>query len=184
MAVVEKLGLILLLHLPRPGRLKDPANLAELKEIAREFPRLTLVIAHVGRSYCPSFALEGLPALKDCPSFLYDIAAVLNPDVLAFALRELGPGRILWGTDFPILFLRGRQEWRGDKYVNLTAQMFMWNVERRPPQEEARYTLYVYEQLRALREACERVGVSREGVESIMHLNAVQLLTRGMRSDT
>ena len=184
MAAVEGLGLILLLHLPRPGRLKDPANIAELKEIAREFPKLKLVIAHVGRSYCLSFAKEGMPQLSDCPNFFYDIAAVLNPDVLEFTLREVGAKRILWGSDFPILFLRGRQEWRGDRYVNFTPQTFMWNVERRPPEEEARYTLYVYEQLRALREACERVGASRGDVEGVMYSNAMDLLGSCVKRET
>ena len=174
--VVEELGLVLLLHLPRPGRLKDPANLTELHEIVREFPRLKLVLAHIGRSYCPSFALEGIPKLTDCPTVLYDIAAVLNPEVLAFALREVGPGRLLFGTDFPITFLRGRQEWRGEKYVNLSSQMFMWNVERRGPAEEARYTLFIYEQLRALREACEREGVCQGDVERVLYSNAMALL--------
>jgi hypothetical protein len=181
--VVEDLGLVLLLHLPRPGRLQDPANIAELHEIAREFPRLKLVIAHVGRSYCTSFVMEGLPALRDCPAFLYDIAAVLNPAVLEFTLREVGPRRVLWGTDFPILFLRGKQEWHGDKYVNFTSQMFMWNVERRPPEEEARYTLFIYEQLRALREACERAGVVREGAERVLYSNAAGLLKGCVKRD-
>ncbi len=176
LAVAEDLGLLVLLHLPRPARLKDPANVAELKEIARNFPRLKLVVAHVGRSYCISFAREGLPALSDCANFLYDISAVLNPDVLEFAIRELGPSRILWGSDFPILFLRGRQEWRGDKYVNFTSQPFMWNIERRPPAEEAQYTLYAYEALRALRAACERTRLSREDVAKIMYSNAMELM--------
>lgn len=179
LSVADELGLIVLLHLPRPGRLKDPANIAELKQISRQFPRLKLVIAHVGRSYCLSFAQEGLPQLSDCTSFYYDLAAVLNPAVLAFALRVVGPERLLWGSDFPILFLRGRQEWRGEKYVNFTSRMFMWNVERRPPEEEAHYTLYVYEQLRALRQACEEVGVTRREVERIFWGNAISLLGKG-----
>ena len=50
--VHDRHGWIVMLHIPRDGRLKDPVNLAQLLEIERDFPSLKLIVAHVGRAYC------------------------------------------------------------------------------------------------------------------------------------
>lgn len=38
-----------MLHIPRDGRLKDPVNLAQMMEIEEKYPKVKLIIAHVGR---------------------------------------------------------------------------------------------------------------------------------------
>jgi predicted TIM-barrel fold metal-dependent hydrolase len=48
---MDKLGAIVMLHIPRSGRLKDPVNLAQIAEIKREFPNVRLIVAHIGRAY-------------------------------------------------------------------------------------------------------------------------------------
>ena len=48
---MDELGAIVMLHIPRNGRLKDPVNLAQIMEIKQEFPNIRLIIAHIGRAY-------------------------------------------------------------------------------------------------------------------------------------
>ena len=51
--VLNKHGWIVMLHIPRSGRLRDPVNLEQMLEIEKRYPDLKLIIAHVGRAYCP-----------------------------------------------------------------------------------------------------------------------------------
>jgi uncharacterized protein len=174
--VLDERGAWVTLHVPRAGRLGHPANLAEVRELRRRYPRVVLVIAHLGRSYTLPHAQESLAQLAGDEGLYFDISAVLNPDVLRLALATLGPERLLYGTDNPVMYMRGRQQWQGTTYLNRTSHPFHFNRQREPPEVEAGYTLYMYEALRALREACQQAGIDRAGVEAIFSGNARRLI--------
>jgi uncharacterized protein len=164
------------LHVPKADRLGHPDNLREIREIRRRYPHVTLVIAHLGRNYTLPHARQSLPQLADDEGLFFDLSAVLNPDVLQFAIRTFGPSRLLYGTDNPVFYMRGRQQWRGTSYVNRTDYPFHFNRERELPEIEARYTLFMYEALRAIKQACEAVQLRRDEVEAIFHGNAQRLI--------
>ena len=48
---MDELGAIVMLHIPRHGRLKDPVNIAQIIELKQCFPNIRLIIAHIGRAY-------------------------------------------------------------------------------------------------------------------------------------
>ncbi len=50
--VLNRNGWVVMLHIPRDGRLGDPVNLAQMVEIEKNWPRVRVIIAHVGRAYC------------------------------------------------------------------------------------------------------------------------------------
>jgi len=165
------------LHVPRAARLGHPENLREIRELRRRYPRVVTVIAHLGRCYTEPHAREALPHLADDAGLYFDISAVLNPAVLRLALKCIGPERLLYGTDNPVFFMRGRRTWEGRQYINHTSHDFFFNRGRHePPEVEARYTLYMYEALRALKEACGDLGISGAGVEGIFRDNAERLI--------
>jgi hypothetical protein len=56
----------------------------------------------------------------------------------------------------PILFWHGRRNWTEREYRNLCRESFSWNTQREPPEVEATYTLFLYEQLKAVLDACDR----------------------------
>jgi hypothetical protein len=166
------------LHVPKADRLGHPDNIREIKEIRRRYPQITLVIAHLGRSYTLPHAEEGLLPLADEDGLYFDNSAVLNPRVHELALRVLDPQRILYGTDNPVFYMRGRRQWHGRNYVNRTSYPFHFNTEREAPEIEATYTLYMYEALKALKDACATVGIDRAGVEAMLCGNAERLIRR------
>ena len=49
--LLNRRGWIMMLHIPRPGRLKDPVNLSDIAWIKRTYPRIRLILAHIGRAY-------------------------------------------------------------------------------------------------------------------------------------
>ena len=165
------------LHVPKAARLGHPDNLREIRELRRRYPHVVLVVAHLGRCYTESHALEALPALADDPGIYFDTSAVLNPASHRVALQYLGPERILYGTDNPILYMRGRRQYGDRTYVNRTSHPFHFNQDREPPEVEAEYTLYMYEDLRAIKQACDELGLAdRRHIEAIFHDNAACLI--------
>lgn len=165
------------LHVPKAGRLGHPENIREVRELHSRYPNVTVVIAHLGRSYTLPHAEEGLAPLAEDEGLYFDISAVLNPAVLRYALERLGPRRVLWGTDNPVFYMRGRRTWQGRTYINHTSHDFHFNKGRHePPEVEARYTLFIYEALRGLKQACAELGLSRKDVEAIFHDNAQRLI--------
>jgi hypothetical protein len=174
--LADERGLIVMLHIPRKERLRDPRNQQELREIANRYSNIKLIVAHIGRAYTMSYVENALPALDDCPSLVYDFAANLNEDVLAFTLREVGPQRLLYGSDLPVTLMRGVREYDGDKYINYTDGDYSWNVNRKPPEIEAEYTFYLYQQLLAFKRAAERIGLSSADVADVMCGNAERLV--------
>ncbi len=166
------------LHVPKANRLGHPRNISQIRELRRRYPNIVLVIAHLGRCYTMPHAQESLPQLADDEGLLFDNSAVLNPDVHRYALETLGPERILFGTDNPIFYMRGRRQWQGRSYVNRTDYPFHFNSRREPPEVEATYTLFMYEALLAIRQACDELGLGPEQVERIFHGNASRLIER------
>jgi uncharacterized protein len=165
------------LHVPKAARLGHPNNIREIRELRRRYPDVVLVIAHLGRCYTEPHALEALPLLADDPGIYFDTSAVLNPASHRVALQYIGPERIVYGSDNPILYMRGRREYRDRTYINRTSYPFYFNKHREPPEVEANYTLFMYEDLRAIKLACEQLGiVERRQIEAIFHDNAARLM--------
>ena len=165
------------LHVSKADRLPHPDNIRDVKEIRRRYPDVRLVVAHLGRCYTVPHAQEGLPPLADDDGLHFDISAVLNPDVLRLALALFGPQRLLYGTDNPVFYMRGRRQWEGRRYINRTSYDFHFNKgEHEPPEVEAGYTLFMYEQLRAIKQVCEELGHGPDVVSALFHDNAARLL--------
>ncbi len=164
------------LHVPKADRLGHPENLREILEIRKKYPHIKLVIAHLGRCYTEPHAHEGLLPLKDDPGLYFDNSGVLNPIVHRLALEHIGYQRILYGTDNPVFYMRGRRQWHGRSYINRTSYPFYFNKDREPPEVESSYTLYLYEALKALKQACQDLGLGPVEVEHLFERNARSLI--------
>ncbi|MHC4717539.1 MAG: amidohydrolase family protein [Planctomycetota bacterium] len=172
------------LHVPKADRLGHPDNIREIKEIRERYPDVVLVIAHLGRSYTEPHAAESLPQLADDPGLQFDCSAVLNPATYRIALERIGWRRILFGIDNPVFYMRGRRQWDGRKYINRTNHPFHFNKEREPPEVEARYTLMMYEIIKAIKDVCGEMGLGAEAVEALFHDNARRLIDSVLEAKT
>jgi uncharacterized protein len=167
------------LHVPKAARLGHPDNIREIRELRHRYPDVVLVIAHLGRCYTEAHALEALPLLADDPGIYFDSSAVLNPASHRVALQFLGPERIVYGSDNPILYMRGRRQYQDRSYINRTSYPFYFNKDREPPEVESNYTLFMYEDLRAIKQACQDLGITeRRQIEALFHDNAARLMER------
>ena len=167
------------LHVPKTDRLPHPDNIRRVREIRESYPDISLVLAHLGRCYTAPHAREGIPPLADDPGLFWDISAVFNPEVFRITFEHLEPRQIIYGTDNPVFYMRGRRGWDGRQYFNYTSGDFHFNRDRHePPEVETEYTLFTYEALRTIKETCREFDLSREEIRAIFHDNAARLIGR------
>lgn len=174
-------GSIVMLHLPRDGRLKDPVNLEQLRRIERDYPNLSLIVAHVGRAYCNEDVGDAFEVLAETQRLCFDISANTNDWVFEQLLRAVGPQRVLFGTDLPILRMRMRRIEKDGHYVNLVPKGLYGDVsgDRNMGEVEGEeLTFFLYEEIDAFRRAAGCIGLTRCDIEDVFHNNASKLLAK------
>jgi predicted TIM-barrel fold metal-dependent hydrolase len=180
--VLDRHGWIVMLHIPRPARLRDPLNLAQIIEIERRYPRLKVIIAHVGRAYCPEDIGDAFEVLADTRKVVFDISANTCAETFAQAIRAVGPKRLLFGSDLPILRMRTRRICEGGTYVNLVPRGLYGDVAGDPHLREVdakdagQLTFFMYEELDAFRRAAIATGLGEKDIEAIFRGNAAHML--------
>lgn len=179
MEVVNDLGLIVLLHIPRPGRLADPLNRRHIAELCRAYPRASIVLAHIGRSYFTKSIAGHIEELADLPNLYFDLAMVGSPQVLEYAFARVEGSKLLYGTDIPIALAPGKSVEINDQYTYVTP--VPWEFSISDDHGKLIFTSFLYEGLRAVKVAAERLELSRSWVEGLFHGNGMRLLQRAMR---
>ncbi len=113
-------------------RLRDPLNLQQMLEIERRFPHIKLVIAHIGRAYCPQDIGDAFEVLQESQRMSFDFSANTNAVVIEGALRAFGAQRLLFGSDLPIVRMRMRRICEDGVYINIVPHGTVWRCLRRP----------------------------------------------------
>ena len=180
--VLDRRGWIAILHIPRPKRLADPENLAQLLRIDSEYPRARVVVAHAGRAYCAENLGEAFAALSRTRKLLFDTSANTNEEVFRRLLDAVGPQRVLFGSDLPITRMRMRRICENGRYVNLVPRGLYGDVsddqsmrELDGPDSQA-LSLFLYEELDAIRRATQAFGATATDAEDIFSGNALRLI--------
>lgn len=180
--VINRHGWLMMLHIPRDGRLRDRVNLAQMVEIEEKYPNIKLIIAHVGRAYAEEDVGDAFEVLSGCKKMLFDITANANAQVFEQLLRAVGPDRVLFGSDMPILRLRARRIVENGKYVNLVPPGLYGDVSTDShmrevsPAEAEKITFFMYEEIYAFKKAAEAAGLTPAEVEKVFYGNAKRLL--------
>jgi uncharacterized protein len=92
----------------RPGRLFD--DLSDFQWLAAEFPDLKMILAHWG-GMIPFFELNRV-VQRDMKNVYYDTAAsplLYDPRVYRLVVDAVGPEKILFGSDYPLLLYPRRE---------------------------------------------------------------------------
>ena len=175
-ALLDKHKKAVVLHLPRKNRIADEDNIRELLEARNRYPDVTIIVAHFGRAFCPTYLKEGLDQLGNIDGFCFDTSAVINPEVYDLAFSRIPITNILYGSDMPILWWHGKRNWTEREYFNLCREPFTWNKNRRSEEEEAKYTFFLYEQMRSILDALDKHGFTEEDKVGLFALNARKAL--------
>ena len=173
---------IVMLHIPRDARLRDPVNLAQILEIEHRYPGVRVILAHVGRAYCNQDVGNAFDLLKQTERLVVDFSANTNAWVFEQLIRALGPKRVLFGSDLPILRMRMRRICEEGVYINLVPKGLYGDVSGDPNMREvtgaeaSRLTLFMYEELLAFRQAAERTGLTESDLEDVFFNNSAAMI--------
>jgi len=182
--VLNSTGKILILHIPRDARLKDPVNLQQMLEIERLYPNIRLVIAHVGRAYCPTDIGDAFKILAKTEKMNFDISANTNAIVFRHLIEAVGPDRIVFGSDLPIVRMRMRRICEKGVYINLVPKGLYGDVSgdknmREVSSSEAeKLTFFLYEEILAFLDAARKTELCPVDMEKVFYSNASALIEK------
>jgi predicted TIM-barrel fold metal-dependent hydrolase len=188
--VLDHHGWIVLLHIPRSARLRDPVNLSQILEIERTYPNIKLIIAHAGRAYCPEDVGNAFDVLAQTERMMFDFSANTNTQVFEQLIRAVGPQRILFGSDLPITRMRMRRICEKGTYVNLVPRGIYGDVSEDPHMREVgrseaeNLSLFIYEQIEAFRRAAECAALTDPDIEDVFYYNAVRVINQATQRPT
>ncbi len=168
-------GWVIMLHIPREQRLADPVNQRDMVALCRRYPNARIIFAHIGRAYYLSNVIGFLDGIAACPNAWIDTAMVNHEGVLEYAFRHFPRDRILFGSDAPIACLRGKSVEINNQYAYLMGEDHEIGASIYDARHAVEFTSFYYEQLRGIKLAAGRAGLTNAEVENILFNNA-QLL--------
>jgi uncharacterized protein len=179
-ALANERRLVVLLHVPRGGRLADPVIQAGVQWLSGACPGGRIVLAHCGRCYLPSEMKAAVGFLRGLANVTMDTSMVMDPVVLQIALNEIGPRRLVFGTDFPVAAMRGRRVQVMDHWVDVVLPGYPPSAYR-VPGDAIHAGFMAWEIVLAIRWACEMAGVSPAERAGIFYDHGMALLQGVMR---
>lgn len=174
--VADRHGWVVMLHIPRPGRLGDPVNLRQLELIDREYPNAKVIVTHIGRAYAIEDVGDGMEVLGRTTNLLFDITANTNADVMHMLLDTVDSSRVMFGSDLPIFGLRGHRVVENGHYINIVPRGAYGDLSDDPTMRESDaddLVLMLYEEVAAFLTAANAAGLSRAQRDAVFYDNAV-----------
>lgn len=175
-ALANERRLVVLLHVPRSGRLADPEVQAGVRWLAGECPQANIVLAHCGRCYLPSEMKAAIHCLRGLSNVWMDTSMVMDPVALQIAMNEIGPGRLVFGTDFPVAAMLGRRVRVWNHWVDVVLPGYPSSAYR-VAGDNYQAGFMAWEIVLAIRWAAEMVGISDVERDSIFYGNGISVLT-------
>ena len=170
-------SLTVMLHIPRTNRLRDADNRRELLEIITAYPGIRFILAHAGRCFTYKDVEGTIDFLKGFSNVWFDTALIDDAEVLTYLMRVMNPDRLIYGSDAPLAFTRGKDICINDRHYYVSDHPVPWGIS---PMRGHRIdlTFYVYEQLRALIRAADAVygKAAHAALQRIFYDNAVDAM--------
>jgi len=167
------------LHVPKEERLASKENLREIREICDRYPEVTMVIAHMGRLHCPPSIEEGIDGVSDLENVYFDTSMITNPYTFTYALRKVGPEKLVFGTDMPSTLTRGKIICIDGRRVWAVKESYPWvkDEDRKLYEKEMdTFIPLVYEDILALKKALKTTNLmSEENTRKIFYENASEI---------
>jgi uncharacterized protein len=171
----QEYGLILLIHIPRAGRLNDSRNIEEIKTIGKKYPDIKIILAHAGRSYCYSDINESIKHLKHIKNLYVDTAMINSYSVNKVLLEELGSERILYGSDLPIALFKGKNIDINNRHYFVTATPKAWSLSS-SEMNLNNFTYFIYEIIRAIKISVKSLNLGKQDIENIFFNNCNNMI--------
>ena len=177
--VADKNGLMVMLHIPRPKRLRDAVNVAQIMEIEERYKNLKLIVAHIGRAYAKEDIGDAFTILKNTKNLVFDFTANVCDDAIKACIEAVGTKRLLFGSDLPIAFMKMYRVVENGVYFNVVPRGLYGDVAGEPHMRETDskdVTFMIYEQILALKRVAAGMKLTDNAIEDIMFLNSKRII--------
>ena len=179
LAVADRRGLMIMMHMARRQGIADEQNLDDLARLANEYPNVKWILAHCARSYSYWALEKAAPLLRQIPNLWYETSSVCESDAVEALFEAVDPERVMYGSDdLPVGAGRGKYITFGQGWAYLSSTNHSFSLEHC----DARMTFVRYEQLRAMRRAAKRIGLGKEQIEDLFRNTAANLV-QSVRGD-
>jgi predicted TIM-barrel fold metal-dependent hydrolase len=165
-------GLVMMLHTSGRG-MCDAANQDYVRSVLTRFPRLRIVLAHLGRYLVAEqfhqFCDTDLP---DCTSLYLEMSSATIPDLYARVLRRPGIARrLLFGADLPFGLITGVEAWSEQAGpIFVTRDRYLWtdpHTQESSPVRPDSLSYNAYHTIKAFKDGLESLGLAATEVEAI-----------------
>ena len=174
-AVADRRGLIIMMHLSRRDAIGDPRNVDDLLRLCEAYPNVRWILAHCARSYSAWAIESGARRLRGLPNVWYDVSSVCESDAIDALFTGIGADRVMYGSDdIPVGVLRGKYVAFGRAWAYLSETNHSMSLAHC----DGRMTFTRYEQLRAMKRAAMRLGMTLPQREALFHGTARDLVDR------
>lgn len=171
--VAQRRNLIIMMHVSKRDAIADPDNIADMLRLCEKFTNVRWILAHCARSYSAWAIEKAAAALRGLPNVWYDVSSVCESDAIDALFTGIGADRVMYGSDdIPVGVLRGKYIAYGRAWAYLSESNHTMSLCHC----DGRMTFTRYEQLRAMRRAAGRLGMTRPQREALFHDIAVDLL--------
>lgn len=175
MDVAQELGLVVLLHVPRSGRLADPVVQGGVRWLSQGWPGAKIVLAHCGRCYLPAEMERAINSVKDLPNVYLDTSMVMDESVLRMVFDEMDSSRILYATDFPVAAMVGRRVRVMDHWVDIVQGDYPASAYR--VKAEGIHATYMAQEIAmAVLTAGRAAGLEAETLKKVFFQNGMNVL--------
>ncbi len=131
---------------------------------------------------------KAFDVLAETKNKVFDFCANTNTEVFKQLIDAVGPKRILFGSDLPILRMRMRRICKNGIYVNIVPKGLYGDVSgdknmgEIEGEEAEKLTFFMYEEIKAFRRAAERTALTRSDIEDIFYNNAMRIIESARNS--
>ena len=166
-------GLMFLVHLARRASLADPLNYEYIRTMALKYPNAKLLLAACARGFNVETVAAGIDYVKDLPNVYFDTSSICEVMPMYTVLKHGGFDRVMFGGDFPLSQFRGRSVTVGDGFIWLAGN----NVDWESYAGLVEPVLLGIENLRALQQTMEIMGLSALQKENLFYNNAMTMIS-------
>jgi predicted TIM-barrel fold metal-dependent hydrolase len=172
-AVADRRGLMVMMHLSKRYAIGDPDNIEDLCRLCDQYPNVRWILAHCARSYS-AWAIEKAAAkLRELPNVWSETSSVCESDAIEALMAGIGPERVMYGSDdIPIGVSRGKYITFGFAWAYLSETNHSLGLTHC----DGRMTFTRYEQLRAMRRAAMRLNLTAGQIEDLFCNTATKLM--------
>lgn len=163
-------SLILLIHIPRAGRLNDRRNIEEIRTIGKKYPNIKIILAHAGRSYCFNDIKDSIEYLKEMKNLYVDTAMINSISVNKILIERLGSEKVLYGSDLPIAIFKGKNVDINNRHYFVTNTPKVWSLSSTEMNLNS-FTFFIYEIIRAIKVAVLSLNFSKDDINNIFYKN-------------